>query len=108
MRICPKCGYVDPPIWRHDRFKRNLDISHYEDFKEWYPNIRFKDGWGEDQHYVYRRTSLYVLRKAKVNGFRPFYDSYEKGDRGSPYSSSPLGKKRDPFQIKLSEYLGST
>ena len=30
MRICPKCGYVDPPEWRHSRFDFNADYCRFD------------------------------------------------------------------------------
>jgi hypothetical protein len=40
MRFCPKCGYEDPPYWRHHRFVSDVDYSRYEDVLTDYPFLR--------------------------------------------------------------------
>ena len=73
MRVCPKCGYTDPPYWRHSKFSSWIDLCEYEDFKEMHPDLaqRLEDGEQnvEDKDYVYRRTKNLkrVHRKAKVD-----------------------------------------
>ena len=39
MRECPKCGYKDPPYWRHVRFRIFTDCCHIEDFRMMFPDL---------------------------------------------------------------------
>lgn len=39
MRECPKCGYQDPPYWRHVRFRIFTDCCYLEDFKTMFPEL---------------------------------------------------------------------
>lgn len=39
MRECPKCGYKDPPYWRHVKFRLFTDYCHLDDFKEMLPEL---------------------------------------------------------------------
>jgi hypothetical protein len=31
MRVCPKCGYKDNPLWQHSRFDYNADYMRFEE-----------------------------------------------------------------------------
>lgn len=31
MRVCPKCGYRENPLWRHSRFDFNADYMRFEE-----------------------------------------------------------------------------
>jgi len=35
MRVCPKCGYKDPPIWRSQTHKRYTDYCHKDELLYW-------------------------------------------------------------------------
>lgn len=68
MRICPKCGYSDPPIWKVTRYRVHCDYARIEDFREYYPRIKIEKGERvSDGLYVYKRSSkgdgLYVERQ---------------------------------------------
>jgi hypothetical protein len=39
MRVCPKCGYEDPPIWRNTLRRLYTDHCHIEDLKIWEPQL---------------------------------------------------------------------
>ncbi len=75
MRTCPKCGYVDPPYWRHSKYSYWIDQTEYENFENMHPELcPLQHGeLTEDENYVYRRMkkSGYIERKAKVD-----YETY--------------------------------
>ena len=69
MRVCPKCGHIDPPDWRHSKYSYWIDQTEYAQWLSMgYPEIP-KGGKWEDEINVYRRTkkSGRVERKAKVD-----------------------------------------
>ena len=68
MRVCPKCGHKDLPIWRNSRFYFNVDHASLDDLKSWgeeqiVQNLE-NDNYYEDGHFSYLlQPSGYVLRK---------------------------------------------
>lgn len=69
MRVCPKCGYVDPPEWRGDRWRWEKDYCTLEDFKRLHADLaaQLLDGHRvvTDFHFAYRlrgRARNYVER----------------------------------------------
>lgn len=98
MRICPKCGYIDPAHWKHVRFSYHIDSCNWETFKQEYPklaeNLRKGGDITEDKDYYYRLTKnqIVVLRKAKIEWTEqqqnPFgAEKYEK------FPHTPRGRK---------------
>jgi len=75
MRVCHKCGYIEPAYWKHCRFSYWIDSISFENFKILHPNLAIKLKKGgdetEDKYYVYRRClkKPFVHRKAKVDFF---------------------------------------
>lgn len=71
MKVCPKCGFVDPPMWRQRRSWGGLneEVCNYDDFIIAAPELaeRIKGGAAKtkDANYVYR---LVVTRVAKRFG----------------------------------------
>ena len=39
MRVCPICGYCDPPIWRHKRHRLFTCYCHLDDLKLFEPDL---------------------------------------------------------------------
>lgn len=39
MRICPRCGHVDPECWRHLRWSLYPDYCHIEELLEFEPDL---------------------------------------------------------------------
>ena len=39
MKVCPKCGFRDNPLWRHSRFDYNADYMRWEDFQTEFPEV---------------------------------------------------------------------
>jgi len=69
MRVCPKCGYHDPPIWKTTRYRVHCDYARIEDFKAYYPHIKIEKGQKiSDGLCAYKRSSkgdgLYVERQS--------------------------------------------
>ena len=71
MRVCPKCGYIDPPEWKHIPFSYYLDGCAFEEFKLIKPNLASQiiNGLVDDDIYVYRlsKNKRWVQRKAKID-----------------------------------------
>lgn len=39
MRVCPKCGFKDPPEWRNLRFQLFTEYTEFESFNRLYPEL---------------------------------------------------------------------
>lgn len=39
MRVCPKCGYVDPPEWRPHKHRFDVDYTHIGEFQGLSPKL---------------------------------------------------------------------
>lgn len=55
MRVCPKCGYIDPPQWRTSI--KGYSYTEYENFKELHPDLAKKV---TSQKHVISKDNLYV------------------------------------------------
>lgn len=80
MRVCPKCGFSDDPLWRHDFFKRDLVYMHKDDFKNNYPELYAKlerEKYVIEGQFVYHKSKNYVRRKEPANINQPFDENYE-------------------------------
>jgi len=109
MRICPKCGYTDPPEWRHSKYSYWIDFCTWEDFKRLHPGLSEKLKCPgekiEDENFVYRRNQngRYVERKAKIDYNDQFNLPMEKArhDKRSHWS-------RNTKHTQLTQYLHPT
>ena len=73
MKVCPKCGYVDPQCWRQNRWVSNVDYTRVEDFVQYYPGMaELQPGCttSDEYNYYYRgkRNPYFVYRWPKVLG----------------------------------------
>jgi hypothetical protein len=110
MRVCPKCGYVDNPLWRPS-MKFAMDFMRYEDFKSEYPHLAEKvihRKFLVDEPFVYHVTrGGNVERMALIDN--PFYEKVwgipmEKSKfNRSPRSDYNRAMKRNKLQTKLLE-----
>jgi hypothetical protein len=100
LRVCPECGYIDPPYWLHSKFSYHIDTISFENFHRVKPELAKELTKGgaitEDKYYYYRlaKTKNRVFRKAKIEWTEsnPFgAEKYEKFNHGYP----TLTKKRD-------------
>jgi len=76
MRVCPKCGFVDPPYWKHCKWSYYIDDCSFENFQMLYPELAkelLKNRLAEDKYYAYRTQKKpkglpqWVQRKAKID-----------------------------------------
>ncbi len=114
MRVCPKCGFVDPPYWGHSKFSAWIDLIEFADFKELYPELAKKLEQGEklveDKDYYYRRTKNMrrVHRKAKIDFMgawvqpQEHFGGHDKQPKEKLIDFRPYWKI-DPNQRKLLE-----
>ena len=102
MRVCPECGYVDPPYWRHSYFRPFIDICHIDDFRLMHPKLATElTKWGntkkgrfvEDKLYKYRLTKArnIVERIAKIDSPTK---SFRGADTEKPRKYLPLSQKK--------------
>lgn len=72
MRVCPKCGYCDPPHWKNVKYSYYIEAITAENFKLLHPKMSElieKEVVVDDEYYCYRLTKnkRWVERKAKVD-----------------------------------------
>lgn len=78
MRVCPKCGYHESPIWRPSIAHREIDFCRFEDFQQEHPKLAEKllesqqrkgtKNVVEDEIYAYHLTKGgNVERQAKID-----------------------------------------
>jgi len=83
MRVCPKCGYIDPAEWKHVTFSYYIDSCRLQEFQKLEPSL-YTDICHkkivEDSLYVYRlaKKGIYVNRKAKIDYGYSYADKTEK------------------------------
>ena len=81
MRVCPQCGFIDPPAWRSSIASRNIDFCKLEDFESMLPALAEKlkieeavhgtRNFLEDGIYVYHLTKGgFVERQALIDNPR--------------------------------------
>ena len=107
MRVCPKCGFVDPPEWKHSKYSYWIDNCTLDDFRHLEPElakiIEVK-GSAEDQNYVYRLTKNKhrVERKAKVDYGQQWTIPMERAyDKHNFRDFRPCWTKLKPGQKQL-------
>jgi hypothetical protein len=73
LRVCPRCGFEDPPYWRQNRWVSSVDYSRVEDVLEDYPwlaNMRPGEERSDVYNYYYRgkKNPYFIYRWPKVLG----------------------------------------
>jgi hypothetical protein len=75
MRVCPKCGYAENPLWQQSRFCANYSFMRKEDFQTEYPETfeslqKTKEHTTQVGNFIYRisKRSPYVKRLEVVGG----------------------------------------
>lgn len=119
MRVCPKCGFIDPPEWKHAKWSYHIDTISLDNFKQLYPELTKKlleSGLVEDPHYVYRISKscrgkgipFWVQRKAKIDYDEKLYERFSHLKSAKPISKHSAAKdflkgweKLHPNQTKL-------
>jgi hypothetical protein len=105
MRVCPHCGFVDPPEWRHSKYSYWIDWTELDEFKQLEPALVetiIKTGKTEDTNYVYRlmKHGRSVERKAKVDYGNQWTVPMEKRKQ-VPHDFRKHWFKNTPDQRKL-------
>ena len=108
MRVCPKCGHSDNPLWRNCIFSRDHQFMRIEDFKEAYPHLAEKietHKYVRDGQFLYHKGTKYVLRKEPVSWNVPFWEQFERQGRKFKDMASHYNalKKNAKFQKRLFE-----
>ena len=111
MRVCPKCGYIDPPEWKHSKYSYWIDNITIDDFQKLSPTllkILEDQKFAEDEFYVYRLTKnkRRVERKAKVDYGQQWTIPMEKAHSGGKHNVRDFRKvwsRGHPNQKKLVE-----
>ena len=97
MRVCPNCGFVDPPFWKwYSYYRPNIDICRFEDFKQEYPKLAEEieqTRFTEDALYKYRlnRKRNIVERISKIDSPGT---SFRGPDTERPKKPLPLSQKK--------------
>ena len=73
MRVCPRCGFEDPPCWRQNRWVSDVSYCRIEDFQKEYPSladIRPGETRSDAYNFYYRgkKQKLFVYRWPKILG----------------------------------------
>jgi hypothetical protein len=104
MRVCPCCGHIDSPYWKHTKFSYYIDQCTAENFLIEFPKLALElDKPGkhtEDKNYIYYKTKSgkMILRKAKVDigvALSPWADGCESGKQGWKRGRSKLPDKQN-------------
>ena len=107
MRVCHKCGAIDPPEWKHSKYSYWIDNCLLEDFAKLQPKLVMKilkAGHTKDKYYVYRLTKnkRRVERKAIVDYGEQWTIPMEKAyDKHNFRDFRPCWMKIAPGQKKL-------
>jgi uncharacterized protein (DUF849 family) len=59
VRVCPHCGFIDPPEWKHSKYSYWIDNIRLEDFQALYPELAkelLASKSARDKDYIYRIT----------------------------------------------------
>ena len=121
MRVCPKCGFIDPPEWKHAKWSYHIDTISLENFERLYPNLTeelLQTGFTEDKDYVYRLSRshrgkgipFWVQRKAKIDYDEKLYEKFNHLKSAKPINRHSAAKdflldwnKKHPSQRRLLE-----
>jgi len=68
LRVCPKCGFIDPPEWRNSKFSPWIEVIYFDDLKQLHPELAEKletNPRVTDKDYEYYKApkSVYAQRK---------------------------------------------
>ena len=91
MRVCPNCGFHDPPWWRPAKMHNpsgDIDICHIDDLKFNESDLAAKIDSNRgaaitDEHYAYlltkrarwvRRVALHLFKAGGLSAFNPPYE----------------------------------
>lgn len=116
MRICPKCGYEDPPQWKQSMHFHE-DYMPFTDFEMFYPKLAIlvlKQKYVEDKPFVYHLTKgRNVLRQAIIDNptyfvrWHPNYERVHHGCKSDTISkgASTRGRQLTALRLKRQKQL---
>lgn len=98
MRVCPRCGFVDPQIWRQNRWVSDVSYTRFEDFQKEYPafaDLHPGEVRGDAHCYYYRgkKQHLYVYRWPKMLGPEYYPKTRHLFERHVPRGPPKPGQK---------------
>jgi len=100
MQVCPNCGYIDHPYWRHKPWRHNIDYCRLDEFAEIRPELAQKLKNGSpvvvDESFAYRRCGS---RKFYVE--RVWVQLYNSGGQSAFRTYKEKHRHEDPLQKKL-------
>lgn len=105
MRVCPKCGHVDDPLWRQVPWKFDVDFCHTEDFARMHPDLYEELCSGHE--FAFDETFAYMFSgKSRKVVWRVWRKMYEWGGKSAFHvPMEAISHKRDPFQREIAGYL---
>jgi len=104
MRICPKCGFVDPPEWKNLHFQLYHEYMIFDDFQRLYPQLAARLKQNPKIIFDDKKQNAYHLTKA---GYVHRVPAYLITDEKKWFHASSLYEKpKDPFQKKLADKKG--
>lgn len=102
MRVCPKCGYRDPPEWKNLHFQLYHEYMPFEDFQRLYPKLAAellqKQEIVGTKNIVFDEYNAYHLTRA---GYVHRVQKELCPNGKWFYASSIYEKPKDPFQRTL-------
>lgn len=104
MKVCPKCGYQDDPMWKPLAWRLYWEYAPLDDFKKGYPQLasltestkKFKCEEGnfyynfEDKFYYYQVTTERATREL----VRRFPKGFESMGNRKLFEKTPSEKSR--------------
>ena len=115
MRICPKCGYHDPAIWRPAKMHNpsgDIDIARLTDVEVWLPRlhdkivqVRGRDAVVEGIYAYYigkrgtwvRRIAAHLYNSGGLSAFKPPYES----SKHNPLANRVSGRTKTTFRKRV-------
>jgi len=92
MKICPKCGFVDPPEWRNLHFQLYTEYMKLEDFEQLYPQLAAQ--LKANPYIIFDKYNAYHLTKAGyVHRVPKYLCSNGKWYHGSSTTEKPKDRK---------------
>jgi len=101
MRVCPKCGHVDPPYWRQVPWKFDTDMCWTDDFKRLHP--KQYERLMKNHEFAFDECFAYTFSgKAREVVWRVWIKMFEAGGKSAFHIPMEAAlHKKDPYQQKL-------
>jgi hypothetical protein len=71
MRVCPKCGFVDPPIWKQSAFHQNISFTEFGSLELEEPELSKRLAESPTKRcsngpYAYKLTRFYRVERQAI------------------------------------------